>query len=152
MAGTFCQIYIQFVFAVKGRTNLLDKSWRKEVFRYISGIISGNNQKSIIVNGVSDHVHALVGMKSTISISELIQDIKASSSKFINDQKYLPRKFEWQSGYGAFSYAHSQLDSVYKYIENQEEHHQKQSFRTEYIELLRNFEMNFDERYLFDWI
>ncbi len=128
MAGTFSQIYIQYVFAVKGRQNLLHKPWREEVFKYISGIIKGKNQKPIIVNGVEDHVHCFVGLKPGMSISDLVRDIKNNSSNFINEQKFLKGKFSWQEGYGAFSYSHSQIENVYRYIENQEEHHRKISF------------------------
>ncbi len=152
MAGTFTQIYIQYVFAVKGRANLLQESWRQEVFKYISGIIKGKNQKPIIVNGVESHVHAFVGMKPSMPVSDLIRDIKNSSCNFINDKKFLNVKFEWQEGYGAFSYSHSQIDKVYNYILNQEEHHKKHSFKKEYLQLLNEFEIEYDERYLFDWI
>lgn len=125
MAGTFSQIYIQYVFAVKGRENLLQKTWRDEVFKYIAGIIKEKNQKAIIVNGVADHVHVFVGLKPSMNISDLVRDIKNNSSKFINEQKFLKGKFSWQEGYGAFSYAHSQIDKVYQYILKQEEHHKK---------------------------
>ena len=131
MPGTFSQIYIQYVFAVKGRENLLQKPWRDEVFKYISGIIKSKDQKPIIVNGVSNHVHVLVGMKPSMTISDLVRDIKNNSTNFINDQKFLKTKFSWQEGYGAFSYAHSQLDNVYRYIANQEEHHRKKTFQEE---------------------
>jgi putative transposase len=152
MAGTFSQIYIQYVFAVKGRQNLLHKAWRDEVFKYISGIIKGKNQKPIIVNGVADHVHCFVGLKPGMSISDLVRDIKNNSSKFINEQKYLKGKFSWQEGYGAFSYAHSQIENVYRYIENQEEHHRKVSFKEEYFDFLKKFEIEYDEKYLFEWV
>lgn len=152
MAGTFSQIYIQYVFAVKGRQNLLHKPWRDEVFKYISGIVKGKNQKPIIVNGVADHVHCFVGLKPGMSISDLVRDIKNNSSKFINEQKYLKGKFSWQEGYGAFSYAHSQIENVYRYIENQEEHHRKVSFKEEYFDFLKKFEIEYDEKYLFEWV
>lgn len=152
MAGTFSQIYIQYVFAVKGRENLLKKTWRDDVFKYISGIIKGKNQKPIIVKGVSYHVHVFVGLKPAMCISDLIRDIKNNSSNFINNQKYLPGHFSWQEGYGAFSYGHSQLDQVYQYILNQERHHQKTSFKEEYLDLLSKFEIPHEEKYLFDWI
>src|SRR5699024_741731 len=113
MAGTYSQIYIQYVFAVKGRQNLLRKAWQKEVFKYISGIIKAKGQKSIIVNGVTDHVHVFVGLKPSMNISDLVRDIKNNSSKFINEQGWIRGKFSWQEGYGAFSYAHSQIDNVY---------------------------------------
>jgi len=108
MAGSYSQIYIQYVFAVKGRQNLLQKPWREEVFKYISGIIKGKNQKPIIVNGVSDHVHVFVGLKPSMNIPDLVRDIKNNSSNFINENKWVKGKFCWQEGYGVFSYSHSQ--------------------------------------------
>lgn len=131
MASTYSQIYIQYVFAVKGRKNLLHKAWREEVFKYISGIIKAKDQKPIIVNGVADHVHVFVGLKPSMCISDLVRDIKNNSSKFINEQGWINGKFSWQEGYGAFSYAHSQIDNVYHYILNQEEHHRKKTFKEE---------------------
>ena len=152
MAGTFSQIYIQYVFSVWGRENLLQKPWRDEVFKYISGIIKGKNQKTIIVNGVSDHVHVFVGLKPAMNISELVRDIKNNSSNFINEQKFLRGKFSWQEGYGVFSYAHSQIQNVYQYIENQEEHHNKRTFKEEYIDFLSKFEIEYNEKFLFEWL
>ena len=152
MAGAFTQIYIQYVFAVKGRENLLQKPWRDEVFRYIAGIIKGRDQKPIIVNGVADHVHVFVGLKPSVCVSELVRDIKNNSSKFINDQRFLKGKFSWQEGYGAFSYSHSQIENVYNYIDKQEEHHRKKTFREEYLDFLQRFEISYDEKYLFDWL
>lgn len=113
MPGTFTQIYIQAIFAVKGRTNLLVKPWREEVFKYMSGIIKNKNQKPIIVNGVSDHVHLLIGLKPVMCLSDLIRDVKNNTTNFINKQKWIKGKFSWQEGYGAFSYSHSQLSNVY---------------------------------------
>jgi putative transposase len=152
MAGTFSQIYIQYIFAVKGRESLLKKAWREDVFKYISGIIKGKDQKPIIVNGVSDHVHVFVGIKPSIRVSDLIRDIKNNSSNFINKQGYLPGHFSWQDGYGAFSYGHSQLNSVYQYIRNQEVHHQKVTFKSEYHDFLTKFDVPHDEKYLFDYL
>jgi len=152
MVGTFSQIYIQFVFAVKGRENLLQKPWRDEVFKYMAGIIKGKNQKSIIVNGVADHVHVFVGLKPAMSISDLVRDIKNNSSNFINEQKFIKGKFSWQEGYGAFSYGHSQIEAVYQYVANQEEHHKKKTFKEEYIDFLQKFEIEYNEKYLFDWL
>ena len=152
MAGTFSQIYIQYVFSVKGRDNMLQNPWRDEVFKYIAGIIKGKNQKPIIVNGVTDHVHIFIGLKPVISISDLVRDIKNNSSNFINSQKFTKGKFFWQEGYGAFSYSHSQIENVYRYIMNQEEHHKKKTFKDEYIEILQKFEIDYDEKYLFEWL
>jgi REP element-mobilizing transposase RayT len=152
MAGTFTQLYVQYVFAVKGRKSLLDKTWRTEVFKYIAGTITNKGQKSIIVNGVSDHIHILVGLRPTMRISDLARHIKSNSSRFINEKQWIPGNFGWQSGYGAFTYAHSQLNSVYQYIENQEKHHQRLSFREEYETLLRQYEIEYDDQFLFDAI
>jgi len=152
MAGTFSRIYIQYVFAVKGRANLLHKSWRDEVFKYMSGIIKSKGQKPIIVNGVENHVHVFVGLKPTMRISDLVRDIKNNSSKFINEQNFIKGKFRWQAGYGVFSYSHLQLAYVYNYIKNQEKHHKKQTFKEEYKEYLEKFEIEHDDKYLFDWL
>jgi len=152
MANSYSQIYIHYVFAVKGRQNLLQKAWRDEVFKYMSGIIKSKKEKPIIINGVSDHVHAFVGFNTPIDYSDLIRDIKNNSSKFINDKKFVRGKFEWQEGYGAFSYSHSGIQNVYDYILRQEEHHHKRTFKEEYLDLLQKFEIEYDERYLFEWI
>ena len=152
MPGTFSQIYIQAVFAVKGRENLLEKKWREEVFKYIAGIIKNKGQKPIIVNGVSDHVHVFVGLKPSMSVSDLIRDVKNNSTNFINEKKFVKGKFSWQEGYGSFSYSHSHIENVYNYILNQEEHHRKKTFREEYLEFLKNFDVEYDEKYLFEWI
>ena len=152
MAGTFSQIYIQVVFAVKGRENLIASSWKDELHKYISGIITGKEQKSIIVNGMPDHIHAFVGLKPSMKISDLARDIKNYSSNFINDRKFVRGKFSWQEGYGAFSYSQSHIQNVYNYILNQEEHHKKRTFREEYIDLLMKFEVEYNEKYLFEWI
>lgn len=152
MAGTFSQLYIQTVFAVKGRENLIDKKWRDELCKYISGIIKGKNQKSIIVNGVADHIHCFVGLKPSMSISDLMRDVKNNSSKFINEKGFVKGKFSWQEGYGAFSYSHSQIEQVYNYILNQELHHQKKTFKEEYLEFLTKYEIDYKTEYLFDWL
>ena len=152
MSGTFSQIYIQAVFAVKGRENLLEKKWREEVFKYIAGIIKNKGQKPIIVNGVSDHVHVFVGLKPSMSVSDLIRDVKNNSTNFVNEKKFVRGKFSWQEGYGSFSYSHSHIENVYNYILNQEEHHRKKTFREEYLEFLKNFDVEYDEKYLFEWI
>jgi len=151
MAGTFSQIYIHAVFAVEGRANLLQKPWREEVFKYMAGIIKGKNQKPIIVNGVANHVHLFIGLKPSIAVSDLVRDIKNNSSNFINTQKFVHGKFSWQEGFGSFSYAHSQIEQVYQYILNQEEHHRKKTFKEEYLEFLKKFEIEYDEKYLFKW-
>jgi REP element-mobilizing transposase RayT len=150
MANTYSQIYIQIVFAVKGRENILHKSWRDEVFKYISAIIAHKGQKAIIVNGVGDHVHVFIGVKPTIPLSDLVREIKNNSSKFINEKGWIKGKFEWQEGYGAFSYSHSQLDSVYNYILNQEAHHEKKTFKEEYHDFLEKLNVDFNDKFLFE--
>ena len=151
MAGTFSQIYIQVVFAVKGRDNFLQKPWRLEVYKYMSGIIKGKNQKPIIINGVSNHVHLFIGLKPSMALSDLIRDVKNNTSNFINEQKFIRGRFLWQEGYGSFSYSHSQIDQVYQYILKQEEHHRIKTFKEEYLDFLQKFEIEYDKKYLFEW-
>ncbi len=152
MPGTFSQIYIQTVFAVKRRENLLNKAWRSEVFKYMTGIIKNKGQKPIIINGVTDHVHLFIGMKPSMALADLMRDVKNNSTNFINENRWLPGKFRWQEGYGAFSYSHSQIDKVYRYILHQEEHHKKRTFREEYLEFLDRYEIPYEERFLFEWL
>lgn len=152
MSGTFSQLYVQVVFAVKGRENLIRREYREALHEYMAGIIKGKGQKPIIVNGVGDHVHLFVGLKPSISISDLVRDVKNNSSNFINSKKMVAGKFSWQEGFGAFSYGQSQVESVFNYISNQEVHHQKKMFREEYLDMLNKFEIQYDEKYLFNWI
>ena len=152
MPGTYSQIYIHIVFAVKGRENLIGNAWKEELHKYISGIITNKGHKSIIVNGMSDHIHAFIGLKPAMAIADLVRDIKNNSSNFINEKKFIRRKFSWQEGYGAFSYSHSQIENVYNYILNQEQHHHKKSFKEEYLEFLEKFQIEFNEKFLFEWI
>jgi putative transposase len=150
--GTFTQLYVQMVFAVKNRNALLNKNIQTRVFEYMSGIITEMKHKSIIVNGVSNHVHIFIGLNPSISISDTVHDIKRSSSLFINKEKLCSNKFAWQDGYGAFTYSRSHIDNVYQYILNQVEHHKKITFRDEYIDFLKKFEIEYDERFLFDFL
>ena len=150
MANTYHQIYIQVVFAVKYREAVIDKEWKSKLLGVIGNLINESGCKTIIVNGVEDHIHCLIGLKPTISISELMKTVKAKSSKYINDHHLTNSRFEWQEGYGAFSYGQSQIDAVYKYIVNQEEHHKKQTFKEEYLQFLEKFKIPFDEKYIFD--
>jgi len=152
MPNTYSQIYIQAVFAVQERANLIQPEWREELYKYITGIITNKGQKLIAIGGVADHVHILIGIKPDYKISDLIRDIKANSSRFINQKGFLRGKFYWQEGFGAFSYSRSQLDDVAKYILNQQKHHAKKTFKQEYIEFLNHFEVEYDEKYLFRWI
>jgi putative transposase len=133
MSGTFSQIYIQIVFAVKGRENLISSKWKNELHKYIAGTIKGKGQKPIIVNGMPDHIHAFVGLKPVMAISDLVRDIKNNSTNFINNQNLVMGKFAWQEGYGAFSYSHSHIGKVYDYIMDQEKHHKKKTFKQEYL-------------------
>jgi len=152
MANTYSKIYIHIVFTVKGRQNLIQKKYREQLHKYISGIIKNKGQKLLSIFAMPDHIHLFMNIKPNITISDLVRDIKANSSKFINEKKIVKGKFSWQKGFGAFSYSESQIPSVIKYIKNQEEHHKKRTFREEYIELLTKFAIEFDEKYLFEWI
>jgi len=149
MANTYTQIHIQFVFAVKYRASLIHSSWKDELYKYITGIIRNNNHKLISINGMPDHIHILIGIRPSQSISDLLKDIKSNSSKWINEKKLVKEKFEWQEGYGVFSYSKSQIKDVIAYIENQEEHHRKKSFLEEYLNFLNKFEIDYDEKYVF---
>ena len=152
MANTYTQIYIQIVFAVKGKQSLILKENREELHKFITGIVSRRNQKLFAVFAMPDHVHILLSMSPTVSISDLVRDIKAGSSKFINEKGWTNGKFNWQEGYGVFSYSKSSVDSVVKYILNQEEHHKKKTFREEYLDFMAKFEIEYDPKYLFEWI
>jgi putative transposase len=149
--GTFTQLHVQLVFAVKYRECLLSQSQRKDVFSYISGIITNLGHKSIIVNGYMDHVHIFLGLNPSISISDTVSSIKKSSSHFINEQRWFPGKFQWQDGYGGFSYSKSQIRDVYHYILNQETHHKSNRFKDEYSKMLKETEIEFEEKFLFEF-
>ena len=151
MAGTFSQIYIQVVFAVKGRENLISKNWKEDLYKYIAGIIRNKEQKPIIIGGMPDHLHVFLGLRPAMAISDIVRDIKNNSSSFINERKYVNGKFSWQEGYGAFSYSHSQIENVYNYILNQENHHHSKSFKEEYFDFLDEFDIEFNVKYLFEW-
>ncbi len=149
MANTYHQVYLQIVFAVKYRAAVLDKAWRSRVFGVMGNLINETNCKTIIVNGVEDHVHCFVGLRPAVSISELMKIVKAKSSKYINDHKLTPERFEWQEGFGVFSYHQSLVDTVFNYIKNQEPHHAVQTFNMEYLGLLKEFNVEYDEQYIF---
>ena len=152
MAGTFSQIYIQVVFAVKNRESLIQATWEEELYKYISGIVRNKEQKMLAINGMPDHIHILIGMRPSCCLSDLVREIKKSSNEFINEKKFSAFKFQWQEGYGAFSYSHSALDNVIAYINNQKIHHKKHTFREEYNEFLRKFEIEYKDEYLFEWL
>ena len=149
MANTYHQMYVQTVFAVKYREAVIQTKWKAELFTIIGNLINEAGGRSIIVNGVEDHVHCFFSIKPSIAVSYVMQVAKAKSSKWINESRLLPHRFEWQEGYGAFTYSQSQIDAVYKYVQNQEEHHKKQAFHEEYIAMLVKFGIDFDERYVF---
>jgi putative transposase len=149
VANTYSQIYIHIVFAVEGRQSLIEPAHNDELQKYITGIVSGQKQKLIAINNMPDHVHMFVGLRADIALSDLVRDIKAGSSGFINRQAWVRGRFGWQEGFGAFSYSRSQLDTVVRYIQQQQNHHARKTFREEYVELLKKFGVDYDERYLF---
>ena len=152
MANTYSQIYMHIVFSVQGRLNLIPKQHREELHKIMTGIINKRNQKLLSIFAMPDHVHILVGMRPSMAISDLVRDIKAGSSNHINKEKWVKGKFSWQEGHGSFSHSKSQISQVANYISNQEEHHKKKTFKEEYMEILENLEIEYDERYLFEWI
>lgn len=151
MANTYTQIYIQVVFSPLGRENVIPQKYKEELHKYTTGIIQNRKHKLLAVNYMPDHIHIFFGYNPVNLLPDLMRDIKANTSKFINENNWMPGKFKWQSGYGAFSYSRSQIDSVIKYINNQEEHHKKRSFRDEYLELLKKFDVSYNEDYLFEF-
>lgn len=151
MANTYTQITIHIVFAVKGRENIIRKKYREELYKYITGIIKNKNQKLLAINGIADHIHILIGLEPSIALSDLVRDIKNNSSKFINLKKWMPGKFSWQEGFGGFSYSRSQRLDIIRYIENQETHHKKKSFKEEYLKILQKFDIEFEDKYLFEF-
>jgi REP element-mobilizing transposase RayT len=149
MAGTYTQIHIQAVFAVSRRECLIAREWKSELYRYITGIIQKNGHKLLAINGISDHVHIFFGMRPAQSLSGLLQDVKGDSTKWINSRNFIPHRFSWQEGYGAFSYSKSDVSRLIGYVDRQEMHHRSKSFITEYREFLDQFQVEYDERYLF---
>ena len=147
MANTYSQIYIHIVFAVMGRQNLINANHKEELHRFITGIVKNNGQKLIEINVMPDHTHIFIGLQPDICISDLVRDIKSNSSRLINDKKWISGKFNWQYGFGAFSYSHSQIDNVVKYINNQEIHHKKKTFKEECIEMLEKFYVKYENKY-----
>jgi putative transposase len=152
MANTYTQIYIQVVFAVSGRLSLIRSEHKEEIYKYITGIIRNDEHKLIAINGMSDHLHILLGLKPNMALSDLVRDIKANSSHFINERRLAQGKFGWQEGFGAFSYGHSQLDTIIRYIQNQEQHHSSRSFKDEYLALLKKFQISFENKYVFSFL
>lgn len=149
MANTYTQIHIQVVFAVQNRQSLIQQKFKDELFKYITGIIQNHEHKVLQINGMRDHIHILIGMRPSQSLSDLMKQVKQDSSKWINNKKFIMGRFSWQAGYGAFSYSKSQLPDVIRYIQNQEKHHQKMTFQEEYLALLKTHMVDFDERFVF---
>lgn len=152
MANTYTKIYIQVVFAVKNREALIQQIWEDDLYKYITGIVTNKGQKMLAINGTENHIHLFIGMKPDCCLSDLVREIKKSSNSFINDKRLSPFKFRWQEGFGAFSYNHRELSVIIKYIKNQKEHHRRKKFREEYLELLKSFEIEYKNEFLFDWI
>jgi REP element-mobilizing transposase RayT len=152
MANTFSQIYIQTVFAVSNRESLIRPAFKEDLYKYISGIVRNQGQKLISINGMPDHVHILIGLKPAMALADLVREMKADSTNYINENKWVHGRFNWQEGYGAFSYGHSQLDTIIRYIQYQEKHHQRRSFKSEYLTLLRKFDIAFEEKYVFEFL
>jgi putative transposase len=148
-SNTYSQLHVQLVFAVKFRKALIHQDWQIELYKYISGIIAEKKHKLICINGMTDHIHILIGWRPHESLSDIVRDIKRSSSLWINQSEFCKERFEWQSGFGAFSYSKSALPNVIRYIENQQQHHQKKSFVKEYVNLLEEHGVEYDQRYIF---
>jgi len=149
MANTYTQMYIHIVFAVQYREAMISLEWEERLHKYITGIVQNNGHKMLAINSTNDHLHMFIGLNPKQSISELMQLVKGDSSEFINKEKFTKKKFHWQSGYGAFSNSRSQIDSVCKYIKNQKEHHRKKTFNTEYLEILKDYNVDYDDKYIF---
>jgi REP element-mobilizing transposase RayT len=152
MPNTFSQIYLQFVFAVRNRQYLISREYKEELHKYITGLVANRKAKMLAIHCMPDHVHLFVGFKPVISIADFVKEIKVASNEFMNHQKRLKGNFAWQEGYGVFSYSHSHITTVIEYINNQEKHHQKKSFKQEYHEFLEKFQIPFEEKYLFKFM
>lgn len=151
MANTFSQIYLQFVFAVRNRQSLIPKEHKEELHKYFTGLVRNRNAKMLAIHCMPDHTHLFVGFKPNILISDFVKEIKVETNEFINNKRWIKGKFNWQEGYGVFSYSHSHIDRVIKYIQNQESRHRRSGFKEEYYQLLAKFQISFDEKYLFDF-
>ncbi|OFX21414.1 MAG: transposase [Bacteroidetes bacterium GWA2_31_9b] len=151
MANTYSQMYVQIVFAVQGRENIIPHKKKEELHKYITGIIKNRKQKLLAINCMPDHIHIFIGFKPNICISDLVREIKTATSLFIKEKQWVKGMFYWQEGFGSFTYSHSQLTDVINYIRNQEEHHNCKSFKNEYLELLKKFDIEYNEQYLFEW-
>lgn len=152
MANTYTQLYIQMVFAVKGRESLIHPAWRDQLYKYTTAIIQNKGHKLLAINGMADHIHIFIGYNPNQTIPDLVETIKTDTNFFIKSNAFCPGKFSWQTGYGAFSYGRSQLSDVVAYIQNQQIHHQQRTFRDEYQAMLRKFEVDYKPEYLFDFL
>jgi len=152
MPNTYTQLYVHIIFTIRGRENLIPAKHRENIHKYITGIVTKRKQKLLSIFAMPDHVHIFVGLTGDVAVSDLVRDIKSGSSKYITENNFVKGKFNWQTGYGAFSYSKSQIDKVNRYILNQEQHHRKKTFKEEYIEFLDKFGVDYDEKYLFKWI
>ncbi|MBE2219762.1 MAG: IS200/IS605 family transposase [Ignavibacteria bacterium] len=152
MPNTFTQIYIHIVFAVRNRNALINQSWEDKLYKYITGTVQKSGQKMLRINGIPNHIHFLIVMKPDCRISDLVRETKKSSSSYIKENKLTKFNFQWQTGYGAFSVSHSQLDKMINYIIIQKEHHKRKTFKEEYIDFLNKYMIEYDEKYLFEWI
>jgi len=152
MANSYRRVYLQIVFAVKYRAGLLDKSWRGELFAYIAGIINKRDHYAIVVNGVEDHIHIFIDYNCKELVEDLVREIKKASNSYINQRNLTSRNFQWQSGYGVFSYSFREKEKITNYIKKQEEHHSKTSFKDEYLKALKEFEIDFKNEYVFDFL
>lgn len=152
MAGVFGQFYVHVIFSPKNRANVIREVFREELQMYMTGIIQGKKHKVLAIYCIPDHVHVLIGLRPVMALAELVQVLKKESTNFINERKWVVGKFSWQEGYGFFSHSHAELDKVIQYILNQKKHHAKRSFQDEYLEILQRCEVDFEEKYLFEWI
>lgn len=150
MANTYSQLYVQIVCVVKGRASLIHPSWETQLYKFITGIITNKGQKLIAINGMPDHIHILIGMTPDCCISDLMREVKKSSNCWINENRLSAGKFYWQSGFGAFSYSRSDLDRVAQYVRNQKQNHERKRQRDEYVELLEEYEVDYEEKYIFE--
>ncbi|MDQ2177324.1 IS200/IS605 family transposase [Marinifilum sp. D714] len=151
MANTYTQLYIQYVFSVKGRGNFIKEKFRDELEKVMCGIVTNHKCKTYAIYCNPDHTHIFVGMHPSVSPSKLMEQVKSGASNWLNHKKYIPGKFNWQDGYGAFTYSKSHIDRVVKYVLNQPEHHKKHTFREEYLSFLKKFDVDYDPEYLFEW-
>ena len=150
--STHSEIYIQIIFAVNGSDSLIGSHWENELYKFITGIVQAKGNKMLAIDGMPDHIHFFIGLHIDCTLADLVREIKKSSNAYINSNKFTKSRFSWQSGYGAFSYSKSDIDTVVKYIMNQKEHHKNQTFKDEFISFLKEYNIKYDEKYLFNWI